>query len=285
MAEPNFPQSPISLDLTTYIPPQSQVQRISTNWNIPTSTSDAILPSSLHPTCWTTPLLEAVQDLSLLTIGQKDRAYSLLSTYFQARIREASYMGKQGNIYAKLEVADVQEAIASVKRMRKGLEMQGKRKYSIREEIVEDDTFIAKSRPTKTQKTSEVTEMIPNTSSTLTANTTSEMLSNAVSCNQPLFSDVQTLSQSPPSTRKRLSLPPINTQPFAPQHVSLSSYTTPQHLTQEAQRATHEFNVRRIELEQLEMNYIRANQNYADAMGRMEWAKAQVEIWRESREC
>ncbi|KAF2848627.1 hypothetical protein T440DRAFT_480696 [Plenodomus tracheiphilus IPT5] len=144
------------------------------NWQIPHLNISAILPASLCPPIqnnssntattslntpqttlshlqtptqktttqtfpWTTPLLNAILTLSKITVGQRDRAHSLLLTYFNARIRESSYRGNAAGIYAALDVCDVEKAIESVRRMSRGREMEGdstsgKRKYSIRDE-------------------------------------------------------------------------------------------------------------------------------------------------------
>ncbi|KAI4678521.1 uncharacterized protein J4E84_008777 [Alternaria hordeiaustralica] len=128
----------------------NHIQAIQQNWFIHPSTSEEpILPASLLAgvpiNCLPAPIIQAIHELSTLTIGQRDRAHNLLSTYFQARIREGSYSGKTQKIFAILEISDVKKACESLRRMSRGREMQGpvpikedetrKRKYSIRQEM------------------------------------------------------------------------------------------------------------------------------------------------------
>ncbi|KAF1850058.1 uncharacterized protein K460DRAFT_411835 [Cucurbitaria berberidis CBS 394.84] len=289
---------------------QTHLINTAQNWNLSDSECDAILPAPLHPSCWNTPLLAAIHELSALTIGQKERAHSLLSTYFQARIREASYTGKQGNIYATLEVEDVEQAIASAQRMKKGQEMeniqppktavdampipseqndvQEKRKYSIREEIMNvDDNNDALLQPAeKKQKTTAEAEVSPNTAIANAINTSlaSANANMTLNSNANIASNANEQHRPQPPRRlspakKRLRLPPINTQAaystYAP-----SPHMTPHYLVQAAQRATHEFNVQRIEFARAEAEYNAAKQRYGDAMWRMEDAKRQVMGWR-----
>ncbi|KAJ4377529.1 hypothetical protein N0V83_000354 [Neocucurbitaria cava] len=294
MTIPSPIQSSISSDLfADDSPDQTQIAQIAANWELSDSTTTAstesILPPALHPTAFTPPLLTALHTLSLLTTNQKDRAHSLLRTYFQARIREASYTGKQSSIYGKLEVCDVEEAIASVRRMRKGLEMEtemlmlgvaAKRKYSIRDEgdmgCGGDDTRMQPQK--KVQRIERGVE---------------EVMLNGTCGNYKTARNVSSPPPPPPPKKKeqqRLRLPPIITQPPPPlpppplySLVPSSSYMTPpHHLIQEAQRATHEFNVRRIELERTSVEYNLAKQLYDDAVLKMEWARGQVEEgWRD----
>ncbi|KAI4713946.1 hypothetical protein J4E89_001395 [Alternaria sp. Ai002NY15] len=128
----------------------NHIQAIQQNWFIHPSTSEEpILPASLLAgvpiNCLPAPIIQAIHELSTLTIGQRDRAHNLLNTYFQARIREGSYSGKSQKIFAILEISDVKKACESLRRMSRGREMQGpvpikedetrKRKYSIRQEM------------------------------------------------------------------------------------------------------------------------------------------------------
>lgn len=128
----------------------NHIQAIQQNWFIHPSTSEEpILPPSLLAgvpiNCLPAAIIEAIHELSTLTIGQRDRAHNLLNTYFQARIREGSYSGKSQKIFAILEISDVKKACESLRRMSRGREMQGpvpvkedetrKRKYSIRHEM------------------------------------------------------------------------------------------------------------------------------------------------------
>lgn len=131
------------------------------NWSL-AITSD-VLPASirphLDPPSWPLALVQSLVDLSDLTPNQSSRAYSLLNTYFQSRIREASYTGTNTNIYAALDVENVRKACESVRKMVAGRELEKgdgeKRKYSIRDELVgqgEGDENAAKG-----QKTPELT--------------------------------------------------------------------------------------------------------------------------------
>ncbi|KAI4949261.1 hypothetical protein J4E91_004999 [Alternaria rosae] len=128
----------------------NHIQAIQQNWFIHPSTSEEpILPPSLLAgvpiNCLPAAIIEAIHELSTLTICQRDRAHNLLNTYFQARIREGSYSGKSQKIFAILEIGDVKKACESLRRMSRGREMQGpvpvkedetrKRKYSIRHEM------------------------------------------------------------------------------------------------------------------------------------------------------
>ncbi|RAR12571.1 glycosylhydrolase family 18-9 [Stemphylium lycopersici] len=108
----------------------SLIHAIQKNWSLPPSSPPvSILPSSLLssiPIIRLPPaLLTALHTLSILTPGQRDRAHSLLNTYFQARIREGSYGGKNRSMVAILEVCDVEKACDSARRMSRGREMQG----------------------------------------------------------------------------------------------------------------------------------------------------------------
>ena len=128
----------------------NHIQAIQQNWFIhPATSEEPILPPSLLAgvpiNCLPAPIIQAIHELSTLTIGQRDRAHNLLNTYFQARIREGSYSGKTQKIFAILEISDVKKACESLRRMSRGREMQGpvpikedetsKRKYSIRQEM------------------------------------------------------------------------------------------------------------------------------------------------------
>ncbi|KAF2825484.1 hypothetical protein CC86DRAFT_419520 [Ophiobolus disseminans] len=153
------------------------LSQIQSNWCLADGAGyDALLPVNIRPCpdalAWGTDIIEALSELSDLTVNQPERAWSLINTYFQARIREASYTGKYDAIYASMEVEDIDKAIASARRMSKGQELQtqpvsrsesieynnpridsmqvevdesssddedgvtGKRKYSIRDELV-----------------------------------------------------------------------------------------------------------------------------------------------------
>lgn len=178
--------------------------------------------------------------------------------------------------------------------MRGGLEMEtemlmlgvaAKRKYSIRDEGEmgcgdEDDTWVTKVQKRGGETLEREGLLCCTDSVAALSSDTSARKSSSPPPPPP-----------PPAKKKeqqRLRLPPIITQPPPPlpplPSYSLlpSSYTTPHHLIQEAQRATHEFNVRRIELERVEAEYTLAKQLYDDAVMKMEWAQSQVEEWRDA---
>ncbi|KAF2030456.1 hypothetical protein EK21DRAFT_111977 [Setomelanomma holmii] len=98
------------------------LQQIRTDWSL--DANAAILPQHLHVNEQPPDLLAVLLDLSDLTINQPDRAWNLINTYFSARIREASYTGGQQNIYANLQIEDVEKAVESIRKMRKGQELQ-----------------------------------------------------------------------------------------------------------------------------------------------------------------
>jgi hypothetical protein len=206
----------------------SYIQSIQKNWFIqPAIEDDHILPPSLLAgvpvNCLSTGIIEAVHELSTLTIGQKDRAHNLLNTYFQARIREGSYSGKAQTIFAILEISDVKKACESLQRMSRGREMQGpvpikedetrKRKYSIRQEINtslhdDDDENLAKRLKEELCVISEDEINGPTTPTSLSIPT----------LNLPTPPDSEatitaTLPSIPttPRTQRRARLPPIRT--------------------------------------------------------------------------
>ncbi|KAF5853885.1 hypothetical protein GGP41_006654 [Bipolaris sorokiniana] len=89
------------------------------NWSIPPTDLHLIPPSflaGLPPSHLSPTLLAAIHRLSTLTLGQRDRAYNLLNTYFQARMRERGSAAGQhdGGV---LEVGDVEKACGSAKKM------------------------------------------------------------------------------------------------------------------------------------------------------------------------
>ncbi|XP_014560281.1 hypothetical protein COCVIDRAFT_23437 [Bipolaris victoriae FI3] len=95
-------------------PPSHLLHSIRQNWSIPPSDPHLIPPSllaNLPPTHLSTTLLTAIHRLSTLTLGQRERAYNLLNTYFQARMRE------RGGAAGMLEVEDVEKACGSARKM------------------------------------------------------------------------------------------------------------------------------------------------------------------------
>jgi hypothetical protein len=130
----------VSIDALINNPPSpspsnpSHMTTIFSNWpGIP-----SILPNHI-PHDLTPPLLACLADLSFFTPNQHDRAWKLLNTYYQCRVRENS-RSRAG--YVGLNVEDVQRAIDSARRMSVGhmLEVESinrqKRKYSMRDGIV-----------------------------------------------------------------------------------------------------------------------------------------------------
>jgi hypothetical protein len=139
------------------VPISSEISRLRTNWDL--SPHSPILPTNLQasgPSSYSPHLINALTQLSDLTCGEKKRAWDLLNTYFQARLREAAYRGTYEGIYAELRVEDVQKAIGSEQKMiggrkiqrrnsismpiddskEEGLELEtGKLKYSIHHEL------------------------------------------------------------------------------------------------------------------------------------------------------
>jgi hypothetical protein len=264
-------------------------QSIQANWSI--SSDEEILPPSLRASvpfsCLSAEIIEAVYELSTLTVGQQNRAHSMLNTYFQARIREGSYSGKNQSIFAILEIGDVEKACESVRRMTRGRELQGpvpvKRKYSIRDELAADE------QPAKLPKLAleDILEVEDEDNDITTQDITLPHTPNDAS---------QTLPPIPatPRTKRRVRLPPIKTHalhtPILPassvgftplfnnlkKEVGLSLTPSPYQQIQPdpriraAQRATHEFNVRRLEL-------VEAQLVFEDARRRFEGARRGVE--------
>lgn len=156
---------------------QAQLDAILQNWNLSPSPASrsAILPPSISSDCLnlSESLLPAIHQLSGLTVGRRERAHSLLNTYFQERIRQGSYSGRNKNIYATLELQDVERAIQSAERMKAGHAMQlcsndataepqtigrvKKRKYEGLEEIARfnESCRLEDTRPTKFQRPNE----------------------------------------------------------------------------------------------------------------------------------
>jgi hypothetical protein len=109
------------------------VAHILANWPSASAPLPPHLPSSPS-------VFESLSTLSDLTPNAPGRAWNLLNTYFQARIREASYTVRHESIYATLQACDVDRAVESARRMSVGQGLEGsKRKYSIRDEISEQD--------------------------------------------------------------------------------------------------------------------------------------------------
>ncbi|PSN75196.1 hypothetical protein BS50DRAFT_643881 [Corynespora cassiicola Philippines] len=116
---------------TTPSPPcpqfASDLSEIFENWAIPDSEPHLLVPTLLLPPHnlhdWLSPLASSLLKLSRLSIGQRERAHSLLSTYanFRNRTRKGS---NHKSFEEALEVEDIQEAIKSIECMRKGQAMQ-----------------------------------------------------------------------------------------------------------------------------------------------------------------
>ncbi|KAI1582726.1 hypothetical protein A1F96_05829 [Pyrenophora tritici-repentis] len=239
--------------------PSSLIHSIQQNWSLETSTS--ILPQSLLSNDTSTqiplPLLHALDTLSSLTPDQPDRAYSLLNTYFHARIRQGSYRGTQGAIVAGLEVDDVEAACDSVRRMMRGKEMQGvtsetekgkgKRKYSIRQEREdgdddENDTMVSKTQKLSYEYTSSAVDdkfhALPSPSLTVSTATIEKEQDNTATALAPVTPRTKRLIHLPPirtshiTTPITASLPSAHTTSFTPLFNSLKqevgyTYTPP----------------------------------------------------------
>jgi hypothetical protein len=303
--------SPSTSLSSTDIDPSTYIQSIQRNWSI--CSDEGILPaflvSSVLFACLPAEIIEAVHELSTLTVNQRDRAHSLLNTYSQARVREGSYSGENQSIFAILEVGDVEKACESVKRMTRGRELQGpvpkpvddaettgKRKYSIRDEISKkkDGRKAAKTPKPAFEDILEVEDEDEDEEEQEVSLSTLPFT--AVEKDQ----DKYTLPPIPatPRTKRRVRLPPIKTHAlhtllpvpaassagFTPifnhlkNEVGLSLTPNIQHYrppqvdvkVQAAQRATHEFNVRRIEL-------VKAHAQFEDARWRFEGAKVRMD--------
>lgn len=172
-----------------HIPEGSQDQReddlaaIQQNWGLTPTETYLAVPDGLRPyflpSAWPPQLVEALRRLSELTVDQKERAHTLLETYFRARIRTGLDKGQQTSIYAALEVVDVEDAIRSLECMIRGQALEGynrpsstpstpstttatldlfgspvtKRKFSIRDEQAEEP----ESRPAQIRRLSQDT--------------------------------------------------------------------------------------------------------------------------------
>jgi hypothetical protein len=335
MSSTNAANSPSTSLSSTDIEPSTYIASIQQNWQI--TSEEAILPISLVSSvpfpCLPTKIIEAVHELSTLTAGQRDRAHSLLTTYFQARIREGSYSGKNKSIFAILEVDDVEKACESVRRMTKGRELQGpvpikveeggegdvgKRKYSIRDEISAEDQKPAKiprlvlegilevdevdeeeiTLPPlpftpKEEDQGEVLELppVPATPRTKRRVRLPPIKTNALHTPlpapstagfTPLFNNLKEvgLSLTPSLYQQSLQSYQPNQQPLQPrQAISYQPYQQPlppyqgEEKIRAAQRATHEFNVRRIELMDAQRGFEQARRRFEEARGRMDRAR------------
>jgi hypothetical protein len=122
----NNPPTPTSF--TPFASEPSHISIILSNWpNVP-----SILPQHI-PHDFTASLISSLADLSNLTVNQPERAWNILNTYFQCRIREARV---KGNGEVGLKVDDVEKAIGSARRMSVGHDMESVRRgYSVGEEL------------------------------------------------------------------------------------------------------------------------------------------------------
>ena len=317
------------LDINTHI------QAIQKNWFIQNGSHDEdILPPSLLAgvpvNCLPAGIFEAVHELSTLTIGQRDRAHSLLNTYFQARIREGSHSGKSKSIFAILEVGDVEKACESLRRMSRGREMQGpvpvkeeearKRKYSIRHEMDTSNRGDDKHSEKLAKRFKEELNIVPENDN---EPVTPLSISFPGLLTPPDSRKTVTPSTIPntPRTQRRARLPPIRTTqintptPTSSQNVSFTPlfnslkhefgdpdtpcpnrpstyqqldnssiwdnfmkgrYEAPRIIDpriQAAQRATHEFNVRRIEVIEAQRAFEEARRRFGEAKRRMDGAR------------
>lgn len=251
---------------------QEHFHSILSNWKLSATNYDAILPAALHVDIWTAPLLAAVHELSTLTVGQKERAHNLVNTYFQERIRQATYRGNAGSIYAQLEVEDVEKASRSVARMSKGHALQNQGKEVVIDRTVNGE---ATAETGVKRKTSDETLTQVEDRPGKRPKTLSDDYPTTFPC-QP-FSPPES-SHSPPVRpvylAKHHSLPRITTVSPPPQ-----AYAPPPHLVQAAQQATHEFNVRRLALANMEAQVEVLRQMFVDARQRMEEARGSLDGW------
>jgi hypothetical protein len=275
--------------------PPSHISTIFSNWpNTP-----HILPSNIRHEL-TEPLLPALANLSNFTVNQPERAWNLLNTYYQCRIREA-----RGSVEI-LEVEDVEKAIGSARRMSVGHDMESVRgrysvgeelggrkgrKWSIKDEICrgaphsEQDSKRTWSRDeslnerdVKRQKTEEVdVSLVLDFPSPLTAL-------------PPLFAllnDDDTFPIPAISSFPHRTLPPItplsNTLPWPPLTMTIphtpesnlpgNTYPSAEDRVRSYQEATHEAHLSRQELENAEENLHAARMRYADAQRKYGEAK------------
>lgn len=322
----------------SYIDVTSHIQAIQQNWFIQAVSEDEdILPPSLLAgvpfNCLPAGIVEAVHQLSTLTIGQRDRAHNLVNTYFQARIREGAYNSRSQNIFAMLNIGDVEKACESLRRMSRGREMQGpvpvkedetrKRKYSIRHELNATNRDNHEDGEKLAKHLKKELNMIPEDDSKPTT---------PISINLPGIlalpdsENTITLPSIPttPRTQRRVRLPPIRTteintsmstssqnippcSSFTPLFNSLkhefgdpdtpcptqpSTYPqlensniwdsfmggryeapTVDPRIQAAQRATHQFNVRRIQVIEAQRAFEEARSRFGEAKRRMDGAR------------
>ncbi|KAG9193798.1 hypothetical protein G6011_03833 [Alternaria panax] len=312
----------------------SYIQAIQQNWFIQAGSEDEdVLPPSLLAgvpvNCLPAGIVKAVHELSTLTIGQRERAHDLVNTYFQARIREGSYSGKSQNIFAILEIDDVEKACESLRRMSRGREMQGpvpvkedetrKRKYSIRHEVDANNRDDDENSEKMAKRLKEELNIIPeddNEPTTPLSINLSGILTPPDSQKTMTHASIPTT----PRTQRRARLPPIRTTqintptPTPSQNISFTPLfnslkhefgdpdtpcpnrpgTYPQldnsnvwdsfrggryevppkdPRIQAAQRATHEFNVRRIEVIEAQRAFEEARRRFGEAKRRMDGAR------------
>lgn len=254
------------------------------NWRIPNLDCSAILPSALQAESWTDALLEAVRQLSSVTVGQRERAHSLLNTYMQMRVREGSYRGKNKSICTTLEVQDVEQATLSVRRMSKGQALEyvastqedspGKRKYSIRNET-ESTPMCPPGKLPRIDTSHKYHDM--SLSAILAPTPTPTTL--PVLPSRPL-----TPAKSNSRQKRPIRLPPIKTRdintPTLPVIYAYTNRAVCEDLIQAAQRATHEFNLKRMELDSASVVYEAAKRLCSEAARRMDQARSKVSEWK-----
>lgn len=284
----NNPPTPFS-DNTVSEP--SPISTILSNWpNTP-----YILPPHI-PHDLTAPLLSSLAFLSKFTVNQPERAWNLLSCYFQCRVREGGRERGYGVGEVGLEVGDVEKAIESARRMsvghwmeglrtsggekdfRKwsskdefranqerekkeavdGVQPSGKRKYSVRQEIVGDEEQDDNDGDAKKQHLDDGKQGLSPLTSLPPLPPLSALLEDPAQT--PTFPN-RTLPPITPSNIRpplTLTIPPTPSPrpaPRYPQATSIASY----------QAATHHTSQCRKELEDAEENLNVARMRYADA--------------------
>ncbi|OAK96769.1 hypothetical protein IQ06DRAFT_380333 [Phaeosphaeriaceae sp. SRC1lsM3a] len=216
-------------------------------WSVPT-----LLPLSLPLPCPpSSSLLSALLALARLTPNQPERAWSLIRTYFHARIREASYTGRSsGGVYAVVEEEDVVKAYGSVRRMSVGMGMEvgvqregdggeinadgkrrGERKWSIRDEMCGSNTW--------EEEVDGGAKRVEQASSTSSSPTEVEL--------DDELPPLPAILDMPPRPESKLELPPIYTLTGREEHrVSLET------LVEATRGAMRETKLRRREWEHAE---------------------------------
>ncbi|KAH7381297.1 hypothetical protein DE146DRAFT_624068 [Phaeosphaeria sp. MPI-PUGE-AT-0046c] len=238
-------------DSTTTAETSVPVDLILSIWCIPT-----LLPPSLPLSLTPSPaMLTALLGLANLTPNQPERAWSLISTYFYARIREASYTGRRsGGMYAVVEEEDVIKAYESVRRMSVGMEMEGGvRRNSSESSISKAET--GKRRCSINDKT--LSKNIETDVAAKRQKTVAEVSENEKQGNE--LPPLPAILDMPPHPERKVELPPIYTLVEEEDTISLDT------LLEAARGAMHETNWRRREWEQADKRAALARAKFEEA--------------------